>query len=97
MAESSKKPASRKGHGPSGNPAKRNSEAPAKSKTPRRPRPVDRSWVPWVFVPVGLIGVIWLVVFYIIGDFMPLVNGGWNVIVGMGLMAASFVIATLWK
>ncbi len=57
----------------------------------------DRTWVPWVFVPVGLLGVIWLVLYYIIGNFIPGFTGGWNILVGMGLMAASFIIATLWK
>lgn len=57
----------------------------------------DRSWVPWVFVPVGLIGVFWLVLYYIIGDFMPGIHGGWNIIVGMGAMALAFALSTLWK
>ncbi len=57
----------------------------------------DRTWVPWVFVPVGLLGVIWLVLYYIIGSFIPGVAGGWNILIGMGMMAASFIIATLWK
>ncbi len=57
----------------------------------------DRSWVPWVFVPVGLLGVIWLVLYYIIGGFIPGITGGWNILIGMGMMAASFIIATLWK
>lgn len=57
----------------------------------------DRSWVPWVFVPLGLLGVAWLVIYYIAGDFMPGIAGGWNVLVGMGLMAAAFAVATLWK
>ena len=33
-------------------------EAEARKKA----APVDRSWVPWVFVPLGLLGVLWLVV-----------------------------------
>lgn len=60
--------------------------------------PRDRSWVPWVFIPVGLLGVLWLVVFYIAGTQVPGMRslGNWNIVVGMGLLAASFGIATLW-
>ena len=55
--------------------------------------------MPYVFVPVGLIGVIWLVVFYIAGATLPFmaVLGNWNFLIGLGLIAASFFIATFWK
>ena len=61
--------------------------------------PVDRSWVPWVFVPVGLLGVLWLVVYYIAGNQMPVMSalGGWNILIGMGMIGASFSLMTLWK
>ena len=57
-----------------------------------------RFWLLWL----GL-GVLWLVVFYItssVGITIPVfsdVLGSWNVLIGMGLMAASFGLATLWK
>lgn len=59
----------------------------------------DRGWVPWVFIPVGLLGVSWLVTFYIAGYKVPGMSslGDWNVLIGMALMAAAFGIATLWK
>lgn len=59
----------------------------------------DRSWVPWVFVPVGIIGVLWLVVYYVAGYQIPGMKelGDWNMLIGMGLLAAAFGIATLWK
>lgn len=59
----------------------------------------DRSWVPWVFIPVGLLGVIWMVVYNLAGSkigFMAQL-GGWNIVIGMGLFMAAFGIATLWK
>ncbi len=58
-----------------------------------------RDWVPWVFIPVGLLGVVWLMVFYIAGNQVPLMQDlrNWNYLIGLGLIAASFVIATLWK
>ncbi|WP_203567784.1 cell division protein CrgA [Aestuariimicrobium ganziense] len=59
----------------------------------------DRGWVPWVFSSVGLLGVAWLVVYYVAGYQVPGMSslGDWNVLIGMGLMAAAFALATLWK
>lgn len=64
--------------------------------------PTSRRWVPPVFITVGLLGVAWLVTYYIsstTGSTVPLLTdlGDWNILIGMGLMASSFVIATLWR
>lgn len=58
-----------------------------------------RDWVPWVFIPVGLLGVLWLLVFYVAGNQVPLFRDlrDWNYLIGIGLIASSFVIATFWK
>lgn len=59
----------------------------------------SRTWVPWVFIPVGLLGVLWMVVYNLAGNsigFMQ-VLGGWNVLIGLGLIVASFSLMTLWK
>ena len=80
--------------------AKNRSEAKAASnRRLQAVRIADRAWVPYVFVPVGLLGVIWLVVFYIAGATLPFmaVLGNWNFLIGLGLIAASFFIATFWK
>lgn len=57
------------------------------------------NWVPWAFTIVGLLGVAWLVVFYVAGHLVPGMRelGNWNILIGMGLMAAAFGIATQWK
>lgn len=59
----------------------------------------NRDWVPWVFIPLGLIGVAWLIVFYIAGYSVPFMAplGNWNYLVGLGLIAAAFIVATLWE
>lgn len=61
--------------------------------------PSNRRWVPPTFIAVGLVGVAWLVVYYIAGQQIPLMSaiGNWNILIGMGGMAAAFGIATLWK
>lgn len=61
--------------------------------------PGSRRWVPPTFIAVGLLGVAWLIVYYVAGTSIPFMSalGNWNILIGMAGMAASFVIATLWK
>ena len=58
-----------------------------------------RDWVPWVFVPLGLIGVIWLILYYVAGSQIWGIKtlGTWNFAIGIGCIAGAFVVATLWK
>lgn len=58
-----------------------------------------RRWVPPTFIAVGLLGVAWLITYYIAGTYIPQMAqlGNWNMLIGMGLLAASFMIATLWE
>lgn len=77
-------------------------EAAAEARQERKRHvaaPGSRRWVPPAFITVGLLGVLWLVVYYIAGHLIPFMSdlGGWNVMIGMGCMAAAFAIATLWK
>lgn len=57
------------------------------------------AWVPWAFSITGLLGVAWLVLFYIAGDKIPGMRAleNWNVLVGMALMMSAFAISTQWK
>ena len=84
----------------------RKAEVAATQSEKRRRTPSladNRGWVAPTFVTLSLLGVLWLVVFYItssVGITIPVfsdVLGSWNVLIGMGLMAASFGLATLWK
>ena len=64
--------------------------------------PGSRQWVVPAFITVGLLGVLWLVVYYITASVaieVPVMTalGGWNVVIGMGGMAAAFGLATLWR
>ena len=64
--------------------------------------PGSRAWVPPTFITVGLLGVVWLVLYYITssaGITVPGMSGlgGWNILIGMGAMAVAFALATLWK
>ena len=70
---------------------------PAKPKKVKAP--ASRRWVPPTFITVGLLGVAWLIVYYVAGPSVPYMSdlGNWNILIGMGGMAAAFLIATLWK
>ena len=72
----------------------RQGAAPAKVKAPS-----SRRWVPPTFITVGLLGVLWLIVYYVAGPNIPYMSdlGNWNILIGMGGMAAAFGIATLWR
>lgn len=61
--------------------------------------PASRRWVPPTFITAFALGVVWLIVYYVAGNLVPVMKdlGNWNILIGMGLMAVSFIIATLWK
>jgi hypothetical protein len=61
--------------------------------------PASRRWVPPTFIAVGLLGVAWLITYYVAGSYIPFMDalGNWNILIGMGGMAAAFALATLWR
>ena len=46
-----------------------------------------------------LLGLIWVVLYYALQSDLPLTGGlgGWNLVIGMGLIGAGFVFATQWE
>lgn len=52
-----------------------------------------------VMCTLWLLGLIWVVVFYIAGSQIPGMAelGNWNLLIGMGLIAAGFIFATQWE
>lgn len=58
-----------------------------------------RNWVPWVFIPVGLLGVLWMVLYNLAGSSIGFMRaiGDWNILIALGLIIASFSFMTLWK
>jgi len=78
---------------------KRKLKSQRESKPKKVKAPSSRRWVPPTFIAVGLLGVAWLIVFYVAGSSIPLMSdlGNWNILIGMGGMAAAFGIATLWR
>ncbi|WFB08489.1 cell division protein CrgA [Streptomyces sp. LX-29] len=57
-----------------------------------------RSWVAPLMLAMFLIGLAWIVVFYVTTGDMPIkAFGNWNIVVGFGFIAAGFVVSTQWK
>lgn len=79
--------------------ARSKSELAEQRATNARLAPADRNWVPYVFIPVGLLGVLWMVVYNLAGSSIGFMRalGDWNVGIGIGLIVASFALMTLWK
>jgi hypothetical protein len=78
---------------------KRKLKAQRETRPKKIKPPSSRRWVPPTFIAVGLLGVAWLITYYIAGTQIPFMDalGNWNILIGMGGMAAAFVIATLWR
>ncbi|MGP3924428.1 MULTISPECIES: cell division protein CrgA [unclassified Streptomyces] len=57
-----------------------------------------RRWVAPLMLAMFLIGLAWIVVFYVTTGDMPIdALGNWNIVVGFGFIAAGFVVSTQWK
>ena len=77
---------------------KKQSEELEKARKERRDRKrlaanTERRWVPWVFIPVGLLGVLWM------GNYIGFMRAltEWNILIALGLIIACFSLMTLWK
>ncbi len=58
----------------------------------------SRAWVAPVMLALFLIGLLWIVTFYVTGAEYPIGDiGNWNIAIGFAMIAAGFVIATQWR
>jgi hypothetical protein len=63
----------------------------------RKKRPSPR-WVPAVAVALIVLGIAWLVVYYLTGTKWPVQQFGyWNLAVGFGMLVASLGVLTQWR
>jgi hypothetical protein len=60
---------------------------------------VSGRWVVPTMITLLVVGLVWIVVYYLVGDDIPVVQdlGGWNLLIGMGLITGGFMTATRWK
>lgn len=64
-----------------------------------RPPGMSPPWVPALMVTCFLLGLVWLVVYYLAGQRVPGMSaiGNWNLLVGIGMIALGFVVSTQWR
>lgn len=60
---------------------------------------IPSRWIPILMCAFFLVGLAWIVVFYIAGSDIPFMNtlGNWNLVLGFGLLAVGFGFATRWR
>lgn len=81
---------------PESRPRKKANYTPPSSKTPERFG--GGRWVAPAMVTFWLVGLLWIVVYYIAPNTRYLVDlGGWNLAIGMVLIAGGFVLSTKWE
>ncbi|MET9873168.1 cell division protein CrgA [Actinacidiphila glaucinigra] len=57
-----------------------------------------RGWVAPLMLALFLVGLAWIVVFYVTQGSFPIEQlGNWNIAVGFGFIAGGFVVSTQWK
>ena len=64
----------------------------AKTKLPSR-------WTAPLMIFFFIVGLAWIVVYYIAGSDIPFMSplANWNLVIGFGLLAVGFVFATRWR
>lgn len=60
--------------------------------------PLSPSWWAPVFIALGIIGLLYLVVFYFSSGQYPIPGiGNWNIAVGIGIMLCGFAMVLRWR
>jgi hypothetical protein len=68
---------------------------PATRSTARKPNP---RWYAPLMLGLMVLGLIWIVVFYISQTMYPIPKiGDWNLLIGFGLLLAGFAMTTRWR
>ncbi|MCJ1678657.1 cell division protein CrgA [Streptomyces sp. APSN-46.1] len=77
---------------------KKDDYTPPPAKQSQTIRLTNRSWVAPVMLAFFLIGLAWIVIFYVTDTQLPIeALGNWNIVVGFGFIAAGFGVSTQWK
>jgi len=66
---------------------------------PKQTGRIPSRLVPILMVAFFLVGLAWIVVFYIAGSDIPFMNamGNWNLVLGFALLGTGFAFATRWR
>lgn len=58
----------------------------------------NRNWVAPLMLAFFVVGLAWIVLFYVTQGSLPVeAFGNWNIVVGFGFIAGGFVVSTQWK
>ena len=76
-----------------------------RAKAPYTPPPtrsakknVSPPWVGASMLGLFLVGIVWLVLFYVTGGSLPVkALSNWNLLIGFGFIIAGFGVSTQWK
>lgn len=56
------------------------------------------NWVAPIMLAFFVVGLAWIVLFYVTQGSLPIdALGNWNIVVGFGFIAGGFVVSTQWK
>ncbi|MDF1477776.1 cell division protein CrgA [Leifsonia sp. H3M29-4] len=79
----------------------------AMARTSKSERPIDTAsgesapnpvWFKPVMFGFMLLGLVWIIVFYVSGSTLPIRDlGSWNILVGFGIMFIGFLMTTRWR
>lgn len=68
---------------------------PTGTAATRKPSPV---WLPITAVTLIIVGIAWLVVYYLSGTAYPVATWGfWNLLVGFGAMVGALILLSRWR
>ena len=79
-----------------------------KKKKDNRPQPIldeenpleveNPDWLAPVMVGTFLLGLVWIVIFYLSQTLYPIPNiGAWNMVIGFAFIGVGFSLATRWR
>ena len=75
----------------------RRSEEPAIERTEGEEAP-NAVWFKPVMVGFMLLGLVWILVYYISGSTLPIPGlAGWNLAIGLGIALIGFLMTTSWR
>lgn len=73
-------------------------ERPAPGERPARNMTPNPGWYVPVMVGLMIVGLLWIVVFYLTQGSVPIAAiGNWNLAIGFGLVIAGFLMTTNWR
>ena len=69
---------------------------PPPTRSPKKR--VSPPWVAPLMVGLFLIGIVWLILFYVTNNALPIsALENWNLLVGFGFIVAGFAVSTQWR